>query len=79
MRKITLGVQGSHATGTCRCDRLTIVIVGHVASRKDSFGTGDRPIGLRPSDVSVCMGLDLPTEEHSVRRMADRKEHSGRF
>ncbi len=52
MGQETFGVEGRHATGACRSNRLAIVVVGNVTGRKDPFHTRLSTKRLDPLDVA---------------------------
>jgi hypothetical protein len=71
-----LGLEGRHAAGPGRGDRLTVALVLDVAGGEDPGNAGlGRP---RPGeDVALVVELELAVQEVGVRLVADREEQAG--
>ena len=72
-REEPLGVEGRHAAGARRGDRLAVDVVLHVAGREDARDVRLGRAGLR-HEVAVLVVVELVDEELRVRVVADRDE-----
>ena len=73
-----LGVERGGAARSGRGDRLLVIVVGHVAGRKDAL---DASVGAErhgPLNIVFLGQFHLPAQEGGVGRMADRQEQAGR-
>ena len=64
----------SHATGACRRDRLSILMILHVAARKDPVNACLNVMTSR--DVSVRVEVQLSYKKIGIRLMTDRHEQT---
>ena len=72
--EIPFGVEGGHAAGPCRRDRLTVDVVLHVACGEHARDVG--AAALAGDEIAVLVHVQLALEEVGVRRVADRHEHA---
>ncbi len=74
--KISLGIDGGHATGTCGCNGLAIDVILNVSGGKNAFniGFGAARDGFY---VAVFVQIEDSFEQLGVGLMADGHEESG--
>src|SRR5947209_14739716 len=73
-RQPPLGIQRRHATGAGGGHRLSVIVVGHVARRKDTLNARRGSLRRGPFDVTNIRQRQLALEEIDVRRVADGQE-----
>jgi hypothetical protein len=77
--EVSLGIESARAAGTSSGDGLSIIVVGNVAGREDSFDAREGARGLGQFDVAFCIQFELASEKVRVRGVADREENARRL
>src|SRR5699024_2521019 len=74
--QVAFGVQSGSTAGTCRCDRLAVLVVDDITRGEDAGKAGSGG-GFLDLDVALVVEFELLVEQLHTWVVADRDEQTG--